>query len=446
MMIANRKRCVSWAQFWAALVWLVLGQASALQAQTRVLVISGKGVSADALHAVDDAVAEVAQPLEPRDYLSAARARKLQPTSDTALRELAPKQHANLIVVVRRLHGKLVLSYRDGKSGALVGEDRFALPRRGKKDARLHALLTDAVKAALAGEAPVATSPPPSAAEEETETGEPESSLAPPPRAAVTHAAPRAEPQPEPELAPGEEPDHAPEPRPSERSAERMHVGVALGGGFGLRDLTLPTREGTRSLSTGAYPGLALSVSAHGMIGGHFRLAAAADYRTSVGLSGIETPPLDGQRQTSMRSHALALGLAPGYRFGATESVVLQLFVGWMFQGLRSVADLSFPTISWHGAVLRPELVIPFADGAVSLRLAPELVAVAGIYTTLTGRTGLAHAGMGFSAEVSLDVRLAPFIALGIDYRESHVALGTSWGASFTDVLRFGSARLILRY
>ena len=410
---------------------------SAVQAQTRVLVVAGKGVSADAQRAVNDAVEEVAELVAAREYLALTRARRQQPTSDVALRELAPKLRTDLIVVMRRQHGKLVLSYREGKSGVVVGEDRFAMPRRGKKDPKLQSALTTALRAALAGEAPPAA--PPTAAEEQPEDeGEPQ----------PTAEAPEPSPPSAPESPAAFEPEPEPQPEPHQAGPmpERLRVSLSVGAGAAVRNSDLPTREGTRNLATGLYPGLALSISAHGMLGTHFRLSATADYRTSVGLSGVEMPPLDTQRETSLRAHSLGFGLAPGYRFGAADSVVLQLFLGWMFQGLRPVVDLSFPAVSWHGAVVRPELIIPFGDGDVTLRIAPELVAVAGIYTTLTGRTGLAQAGLAFGAELALELRLTTWLRLGLEFRESHMSLGTAWGADLTEVTRFGSARLIVQY
>jgi len=428
-----------------------LGWASAVAAQSSVLVVAGKGLSADAQRTVAAAISDVAELADSHAYVVQARKRKLQPASDAALREVAPRLRVNLIVVARREHGKLTLSYRDGQSAELLGEDRFPMPRRGKRDARLHQQLAAAVNRALGGAAPApsrAAAPAARAAEpepEEPEEPEQEPPSPPPPAAAERAAEPRAEA--ESGLESGAESPAAAEPVSADSEpAERMHAALGVGPGLAGRAIELPTREGTRSLSTGLHPGLALSLSAHGMIGSHFRLAAAGNYRTSFGLSGVETPPLDTQRKTSLRSHSLGFGLAPGYRFGAAGSVVLQLHLGWMFQGLRSVVDLAFPSVSWHGLVIRPELIIPIANGALSLRLAPEVVAVAGISTTLVGRTGLASSGLGLGGELALDVRLAGWLQLGFEYRESHMSLGTSWGADVTDVVRTGSVRLILQY
>lgn len=448
-MLGEYKRSSSLSCLRALVVLVGLCWASLAAAQPRVLVVGGKGVSADAQRAVVAAASEVADVADTKDYTSLARKQHMAPASDAALHEVAPRLRVSLIVLARRERGKLLLSYRDGRSGQEVGEGRFGMPRRGKKDARLHQQLTAAIKAALGGSAPApsrSTAPPPTAAEEEEpeDSESPEEPAAPPPRAAVREPV-ASEPETEPEAEPESEPVSGPS-EPAVAPGERLRVALGIGAGAAGRSIDLPTREGTRSLSTGMYPGLALSLSAHGMLGSHFRLAAAGDYRTSVGLSAVETPPLDTQRKTSLRSHSLSFGLAPGYRFGDGGGVVLQLHLGWMFQGLRSVVDQAFPHVSWHGFVIRPELIIPFADGKVSLRLAPELVAIAGLSTTLTGRTGLATSGLGFGAELALDIRLSDWLHLGLDYRESHATLGTTWGASFSDVLRFADVRLSLQY
>ena len=436
-MSGEAKRCSFLALLWAAISLGSAGWAGAARAEPRVLVVEGKGVSADVRRAVDAAVVEVAEPVETRAYHAQARARGLASTSDAALREVAPKLGVSLIVVTRRERGKLVLSFHDGGSAALVGEERFELPRRGKPPARLVRQLSAAVKRALVGGAPA---PPPAAADEQPEREEPEE-----PEDAEVPRPPAAEAQPEQEAPLTAEPESAPEPSAVVEPSEHLRLSLSVGPGAAVRELEVPTRVGLRKLATGVYPGLALSITVHGMLGEHFRLAASGDYRTSLGLEGVESPPLGATRESSLRSHSLSFGLAPGYRFGAADSVVLQLFVGWIFQGLRAVVDEAFPSLSWHGAVIRPELIIPFGD-RVTLRVAPELVAVAGIYTTLVGRTGLAGSGIGLGGELALDVRLSAWLSLGFDYRESHMSLGSSWGANLSDVLRFGSVRLNLRY
>jgi len=198
-------------------------------------------------------------------------------------------------------------------------------------------------------------------------------------------------------------------------------------------------------LDTGLFPAISLGLRMTAPVGSHFLVRASADYRTSLGLQGTEMQRTT-EMSTPLRSHALGFGSAPGYRFGAADSVSLHVHVGWYFRGLRPIAQLALPEVAWHGAVFRPELEIPFADGAVTLRLAPELTIIAGLYTTLPDESGLAHTGLAFGGEASLDVRLATPIALRVEYRESHATFRTAWAQNLTDIERFATLRVVLRY
>jgi hypothetical protein len=228
-------------------------------------------------------------------------------------------------------------------------------------------------------------------------------------------------------------------------AANGLRVELSAGLGGAMRQSALPTRLGVHELSTGLHPGVSLGLAATGALGTHFMLRASVDYRSSLGLHGVETQGV-ASLDTPLRSHGVGFGLAPGYRFGDANSVSLHVHVGWYFRGLRPVAQLALPNFSWHGAVLRPELYVPFGDGVVTLRLAPELLFIAGSETSLEDATGIARTGMGFGAEVSLDVRVAEPVRVRIEFREAHVSMSTAWAQSVSDVERFGAVRLVLAY
>lgn len=412
-------------------------------AHVRVLLVVGRGVGSDAQAALGSAIAADAQLVDAREYHRAARAHGMQPTSERALVRLGPKAEADLIVVVRRSGARLVVSYRDGASAEVIDKQRFRAARRGAATKRLHAQLRHSVARMLASLG------------NRTRTPEPEPELAPAPRDATSPPAPpdaddetvsfggrtgADEDATEPETAMAQEPVEA-----SAEQTRPLELELSAGVGGAMRASALPTRLGVHELNTGVYPGAALGLVLVGELGGHALLRAAIDYRSSLGLRGVETQGAV-EKRTPLRSHGVGFGLAPGYRFGGPHSVRLHLYFGWYFRGLRPVAQLALPAISWHGPVLRPELQIPLSDGAVTLRLAPELVIVAGLETTLADETGIAHSGAGLGAEVSLDVRVAEAVSVRIEYRESHVSLSTSWAQDFTDVQRFGAVRAVLHY
>jgi len=408
----------------------VLVGAVAHAAPARVLVVFGKNVSEQAREAVEAAVAAQAELVAAAEYERLARQKGLLAHSDAALSRVAPSMNAELIVVVSKSGGKLALTYRDGASGEVLRKDTVPDRHHGAAAARFRARVTASVRKALGsvaaasgGAAPV--EPEPVAPElVEPEPIQPESASEP---------EPVPEPEPEPEATP---------PAPA---GPAFIFELSAGPGAATRQATLPTRVGVHDLDTGLFPGLALGLRITAPVGSQFLVRASADYRTSLGLQGKEMQRAT-EMSTPLRAHSVGFGIAPGYRFAAADSVSVLLHVGWYFRGLRPIAQLALPEVSWHGAVFRPELELPIADGVVTLRFAPELVIIAGLYTTLPDDSGLAHTGLGIGGEASLEVRLAAALALRLDYRESHATFRTAWAQNLSDVERFAAIRVVLRY
>lgn len=405
----------------------VLAAGVAHAAPARVLVVFGRNVSGDAREAVESAVAADAEAVDAREYERLAREKGLLPHSDAALERVAPRVQAQLIIAAHKSGAKLVLTYRDGATGEVLRKDSVPERRRGPAAARFQARVSASIRRSLKAVAAGGGSAP--ALEPEPDQELPED--APwQPTAADDDAAPESEP--DDELAKPEQ-------------GERFQFELSGGFGAATRGATLPTRLGVHQLDTGLFASVALGLSMTAPISSQFLVRASADYRTSLGLQGTEMQRAT-EMSTPLRSHALGFGVAPGYRFGAANSVSVLLHVGWYFRGLRPIAQLALPEVSWHAAVFRPELHMPLADGVVTLRLAPELLIITGLYTTLPDESGLAHTGMGYGGEASIDVRLAAPIALRLEYRESHATFRTAWAQSLSDVERFGALRVVLTY
>jgi hypothetical protein len=342
---------------------------------------------------------------------------------------------AQLIIVAHKASGKLELIYRDGTTGEVLRTDSVPERRRGTAATRFRARVTESVQKALALQ---------SAAAAQSGSEAPALTAADaPPEDDNAAALAESEQEPEAEIEPAvQAAEDAEEPaRPSERFV--FEVSAGLGGA--LQKSALPTRLGVHELDSGLFSGVALGMRLTAPLGSGVFLRAAVDYRTSLGLQGTEQ-----QRETTMstplRSHAVGFGIAPGYRFGAADSLSVLLHLGWYFRGLRPIAQLALPELSWHAAVIRPELSLPLADGAVTVRLAPELLVIAGLHTTLPDASGIGHSGMGYGGEASVDIRLAEPVALRIEYRESHAVVRTAWAQNLTDLERFAALRVILQY
>lgn len=388
----------------------------------RVLVVYGKKVSHEARKALETAVTADAKLVDATEYERAARRKGLLPHSDAALERVAPSADARLIIVASKARGKLVLTYRDGATAEVFHKDSVPERHRGAAAARFEARVRTSVQKAL--EYAVAHRRGPDS------TLEPESmqGVADPPWQPPEHQQP--EPEPQPELA---------------RASDGFAFEVSAGAGGAMRQVTLPTRLGVHELDTGLFTSISLGLRMIAPVGSQFLVRASADYRSSLGLQGTEMQRAT-EMSTPLRSHAVEFGVAPGFRFAAADGVSVLLHVGWYFRGLRPIAQLALPEVSWHAAVFRPELYIPLADGAATLRFAPELLIIAGLYTTLPDESGLAHTGMAFGGEASLDVRLAKPVALRVEYRESHASFRTAWAQNLSDVERLGGVRVVLSY
>lgn len=417
----------------AALACLLVASSVFAEGNARVLIVTGRGVSDDAQETLTAAIAADGEALDSGEYERLARSKGLLPTSDAALQRVAPSVHPDLIVVATKTGSKLHIAYRDGGSGEVLAKDSVPAARRGSSKLRtrvkqsVHKLLAErALSAPRVAAEPIAELP----AAQVTESESP-----PPPMAAVEEES--GEPEPDAQTPELDEQEPA--------TAFLFELSAGIGGG--TRDSDLPTRLGEHQLNTGLFPGVSIGLRLGTTLGAHALLRASADYRTSLGLVGLQGT--EEQRASAMstplRSHGVGFGIEPGYRFGGAESVSLIVHLGWYFRGLRPIAQLALPELSWHAAVLRPELHIPFSR-AVTLRLAPELLVVAGLETSLPDATGIAHSGVGYGGEASLDVAVAEPVSLRLEYRESHVSLGTAWARKLTDVERFATLRVLLRY
>jgi hypothetical protein len=398
---------------------------SAHAAPARVLVVFGKNVSDQAREAVETAVAADAELVDAKEYERMARQKGLLPQSDAALQRVAPRLNVQLIVVVTKAGRKLMLSYRDGASGEVLRKDSVPERQRGPAAARFQARVSASVRSSLQA---VSSSPEPS------------------------RALPDAEPAAEVEAESGGEDLATPEPEPEPPEAKRQTTAadgfrfeLSAGLGGAMRQSSLPTRQGVHRLDTGLFTGISIGLRMTAPVATQFLVRASADYRSSLGLQGTELQRAT-EMSTPLRAHSLDFGVAPGYRFAAADSVSLLVHVGWHFRGLRPIAQLALSELSWHGAVFRPELIVPFAGGAFTLRLAPELIVIAGLYTTLPDESGLAHTGLAFGGEASLDVRLAAPLALRLDFRESHASFRTAWAQNLSDAERFATLRVVLSY
>jgi hypothetical protein len=414
-----------------------------------ILVIAGRGVSVSLRSDVRETLAELADLVDPRDYAIAARKAHLSADSDQALDSIAPKLGARLIVLLSVQHRVLAVNYRSSVTGGALHTARVTA-RRGRLDGSARAQLKEEISRALTQ----------AAAEPERRLDRPAPS--------VIAAAPEAEPAlvPEPTGAALEEPvqpavDAAasssdepataqaariePEPEPAPMRALRAWLGV--GTGIGQRSVRLPTRSGERQLDAGPFPALEVLLRVDAALGSSWRLGAAAHYQTSVAEVIASTPAAGVEKQTSLRTHHVEVGLTPGLRFGTSDaSVSLRLFAGWAWRGLRSVANIDIPRYTLDGVVLRPEFSIPLGTDRVILSLAPELLAIVDMTPELRQVGATSHTGLAWAGEAALAVKASRLVGIGLRYRESRATVHSAWSTAMTDNERFVTVQWLLQY
>ena len=452
MLRSNRTRAFRWlralllAQLLAAGLWGGRVQASFA---VRVLLVSGRGISRASLQSAASALSSVGELVDSAEYAAAAQEHSLSVVSEQALSGLAPNVHARLIVVLSSEHGKLRVAFRDGRSGAPLNAISLKSTRRGL-DSRSQQQLGDAAQYAVSMLQPGSTGTAFVGHVEQAQPAPPEAPLPaeveePPLPPLAANQAPLAE-----ESAPNMDAPAAEAPAAESPEAhQRFSAAVSLGFGFGQRSVAMPVRAGLYDLTGSPFPAIEIGVDADAPLSERFFLGVHFDYQTSVGAT-VSQSDLVGEadtKTTALRSHRLGFGLEPRYRFtDSPDSVSLGVFVGWGFRGFRPVVDIDIPPYTLNGPVLRPELRIPIAAGWVVLRLAPELFVITGISPELRQLAAIGGTGVALGFEASIDIRMIERLHAVLGYRESHATASSSWGGQLTDIERFASVSLSLRY
>jgi hypothetical protein len=432
----NRRRLCAALGFCCSLAWSSLTHAES----PRILLVRAPDVPNELAQSAAEDLERVGQIMDPRGYLTAAQKQHLEPTSEAALTRLGPQVGARLLVTLDAAHGKLRVTYRDGRTGAVVTAQN--LPLHGKRAAvPPHAahMLSATTRHILAklGRQHTSDAIPSSETAAPPPVRDREPPRPPPPAAEeVSPAAAPEETQPAPPVAA--------EPDTDDSSSSEAWTGYAsAAGGVGARAVRVPTRAGGSPVDTGfSFPAIELGLGAQGMFGSHWLLSAQVQYRVMFGIGVNELLASGAIVHTSLSSHSVVAGVAPGYRFGERDSADLRLVLAWTFRGLYP-GDASVPGGSIQGPLVRPELRIPFANGLFTLRLAPEVILVIASTPTLEANLSTVHSiGFGFGGDASLDIRVSEAVQLGLEYRESHVSIASDWGNSYSDLERYGMLRL----
>lgn len=230
-------------------------------------------------------------------------------------------------------------------------------------------------------------------------------------------------------------------------SGARAGVGLSVAGGATSRSIELTGFDGLRRLDTGWVPAVALEV--HGAVGGERAwIEWAALYESSVHTFGAARSP-DPTSQlvsTPIRSQRFEGGIRPSLRLGASDaSMSGAVFLGYGVRAFNSVAELQVPRFTEHGPLARLELEVPLIGTTLWLRIAPEFQAFVSISRVVRRIGETNDFGMAFGGEASLRLQAFEWLALAIDYRESHAIVRSAFPDPFRDIERFVLLRIGLR-
>jgi hypothetical protein len=213
---------------------------------------------------------------------------------------------------------------------------------------------------------------------------------------------------------------------------------VLVGAGVTTRSVRFAAIEGQRRFDPGVIPALGLQVGAHFGKTPFFDVLMA--YQSSVFGEARQDAPSASTPMlvTTVHSHRLALGVAPGIRLGdGADSPSLSLLLGYGLRAFGSVAELRVPRYTMHGPLARATLELPLLGGKLVQRVAPELQLIVSLTRELRTLARAASVGPAIGGEASARVHLTDELALQLSYRESHALLASSFQTSFADVERF---------
>jgi hypothetical protein len=339
-------------------------------------------------------------------YLREARAQSLDPTSDAAIEMITPLLQLRLAVVPLFADDQgIQLEYRDGQSGARLGQARIERAPGGLSAAGREQLRREVVAhlgATIEGSAVPAAVDVPAV---DPTMGD---------------------------VVPSEE-----------RSFEKrsLHVRAHAGIGLGMRQAQWPLDGETQRVELGAFASFDLGLSLAFALSDSIALVPAAVYQSALAFQEVEEPRIAAPAdKVGVRAHRFAAALGLRFLFDGEGSASLTPALGVGIRNLRpEVHHLSTPAYSLAGPLLQLGLRLPLGD-RVALQLVPEaqwLVVGEGLRERAVESSGI---GLGGEASIALDVLDA--LELELSYREAHALLSGA-GGSASDAERFMVLRMV---
>ncbi len=374
-----------------------------------VLVLRITGLPDPILRGAQGTLKPAAEILSTEEYESAAQAQATRPDSRFALKEIATRQGADIILVLG-MRGRRVLraTYRDGRSAGRVRQVDFRL--RGTtlpRNVRLK-LLNELGQTMRKIQAAEAQAPDDDGSEDEPVDDE--------------------ELEAEDDLVSDEE------------VGSNFALRVGVGAGFGSRSISIPSVTGPVRLATNLFPAARVVLRADYVSSGRrkFSFGVHGSFFTSLGLQSEEQRPDNTTRTVGSRSQSLQTGAHVQFRAGKSDRAPrLELGSGMGLRTFGTRQELTVPNSNLLAPYVRTGVIFNLGSSALTIGIVPEFALLTNVGGELEA-LGVGNLGFTAGGHFFVSYQVLSWLDLDFTYRESHGFISTNVDGNYHDIERFG--------
>jgi hypothetical protein len=211
------------------------------------------------------------------------------------------------------------------------------------------------------------------------------------------------------------------------------------GVGISTRQNRIPTKEGAREIAPKVVPAAEVGLQVVLWPEDAFSFGINLVYQSAIGYAVTERAPTALDKEVRARSERVALDFAPTWRLGGLQlGAALGATIRTLWPEVHMSLTKGYSLIGPHARI---DLGITLGK-ALSLHLSPEIQSILSIDKELR-EAGVSSVGVALGGDAAANLQLSPVWEVAINYRESHAMLSSTRGASFLDVERYLTLRVI---
>ncbi len=388
---------------------IVLPGRAHAEGKPSVLVLRMTGLPDSILRGAQGTLTTAAEVLSTDAYERAAQEQATRPDSRFALKEIATRQGADVILVLG-MRGRRVLraTFRDGRSAGRVRQIDFrlrgtALPR----NVRLKLL------------------------DELGQTVE---------KIEIADAEAPAEDGSDDEPVDDEELEAEDDLVSDEEVGSNFALRVGVGAGFGSRSISIPAATGPVRLATNLFPAARVVLRADYVSSGRrtFSFGVHGSFYTSLGLQSEEQRPDNTSRTVGSRSQSLQTGAHVQFRVGKSDRAPrFEIGSGMGLRTFGTRQELTVPNSNLLAPYIRTGVIFNLGSSALTIGIVPEFAMLTNVGGELEA-LGVGSLGYTAGGHFFVSYQVLSWLDLDFTYRESHGFIGTNVDGQYHDIERFG--------